>query len=71
MAKKGKQKWGWFLVVWLVLYVLVKSAEKMLMITLVFGSIYFITKYGRSLKNKDKKSDKRGKISKSDSYKSS
>lgn len=70
MTKKGKQKWGWFLVVWLVLFVLVKSVEKILLITLVFGCIYYITKYAGSLKNGGEKRDKRGKISKTESYKS-
>lgn len=70
MTKKGKQRWGWFLVVWLVLFVVVKSVEKILLITLVFGGVYFFTNYWRSLKNSDGKQDKRGKISKTESYKS-
>lgn len=70
MTKKGKQKWGWFLVVWLVLFILIKSVEKILYITLVFGAVYFFSKYWRSLKNGGEKQNKKGKIRRTESYES-
>lgn len=52
MAQKGNQKIWLFLVIWLVLFLVVKSIEKILLITIVGAAIYWISKGINSAKRR-------------------